>query len=224
MEAVESFVVFAEMLIVNLLLSGDNAIVIAMTGRKLPAAQRRSAVLWGALAAVLLRCALTAGAVALLNVPFLQAAGAVLLFAIALQLMLEPRARENTRSRPVHSLFGAIWTIVTADLVMSLDNVLAVAALADGDIALLVIGIVMSFPIILWGSSFIMRLLDRIPALVYIGGGLLGYTAGEMLHKDPGLAPVFARLPEQVPLSLPYALVAVLTLCALWLKSVRGTS
>ncbi|MCC3372828.1 TerC family protein [Cohnella sp. REN36] len=216
MEFWENTVVFAQIVLINLLLSGDNAIVIALAGRRLPPGQRQAAVWWGAAAAVVLRCALTIVAVALLNIPYLQTAGAFLLLGIALKLLLDQKGGHETRA--ASTLAGAVWTIVVADFVMSLDNVLAVAAVADGDIVLLVIGIAMSIPIIIWGSSFIMRLLDRFPFLVYIGGALLAYAAGEMLLKDRGLAPLLERLNADAHRALPFAVVALLLALALWMR------
>ncbi|MFD0672042.1 TerC family protein [Cohnella sp. GCM10027633] len=217
MGIMDGFWIFVEIVIINLLLSGDNAIVIAMAGRRLPAYQRRSAVWWGTLAAIVLRLVLTLGAVALLHVPLLQTVGALLLLAIALQLLID-RKEHAANTKAASTLAGAVWTIVVADFVMSLDNVLAVAAVADGDTALLVIGIVMSIPIIIWGSSFIMRLLDRLPWLVYVGGGLLGFTAAEMMLKDPGLQRFRHMLDPDVERLLPIATVALLIVLALWLR------
>jgi YjbE family integral membrane protein len=216
MEFVDRLIVFFEITLINLLLSGDNAVVIAMAGRRLPVVQRRKAIRWGAAAAVILRCILTLGAVVMLGVPFLQSAGALLLFAISLQLMIERAG--DTRLKPASSLAGAVWTIVAADFVMSLDNVLAVAAVADGDVVMLIIGISMSIPIILWGSSFIMRMLDRLPGLSYAGGALLAYTAGEMLLHDSGLKRILPPLSAELGNTIPFIAAAILLAAALWLR------
>ncbi|WP_372662974.1 TerC family protein [Cohnella sp.] len=217
MGTLETLFVFLEIVMINLLLSGDNAIVIAMAGRRLPAAQRRKAVWWGAVAAILLRCILTLGALTLLHIPFLQTAGAVLLLVIALQLLLDNRDH-SASTHAASTLAGAVWTIVVADFVMSLDNVLAVAAVAEGDTVMLVIGIVMSIPIIIWGSSFIMRLLDRLPGLIYLGGGLLGYTAAEMMLSDPGLQRFSQMLPSEIDKLIPVLTVVMLLVLALILR------
>jgi len=214
MEMMESVLVFLEIVMINLLLSGDNAIVIAMAGRRLPPGQRRRAVWWGAAAAILLRCVLTIGAIALLDIPFLQTIGAALLFVIAFQLLMDNKEK-STHTHTANTLAGAIWTIVVADFVMSLDNVLAVAAIADGDMALLIIGIVMSIPIIIWGSSFIMRILDKLPGLLYLGGGLLGYTAAEMAMGDPAWRRYIHLLPADYEKLLPVFAVAALLLIVL---------
>jgi YjbE family integral membrane protein len=217
----ETLLVFLEIVMINLLLSGDNAIVIAMAGRKLPIHQRRKAVWWGAVAAIVLRCVLTLGAIALLHIPFLQTAGAIMLFVIALQLLMDDRNSSSHDNVAANTLFGAVWTIVVADFVMSLDNVLAVAAVSNGDTVMLIIGIVMSIPIIIWGSSFIMRMLDRLPWLVYLGGGLLGYTAAEMMLGDPGLKRFVHILPESLEKTFPFVAIIVLLLLALTLRKRR---
>ncbi len=220
MGTVETFFVFLEIVMINLLLSGDNAIVIAMAGRRLPPAQRRKAVWWGAVAAILLRCILTLGALTLLHIPFLQTAGAILLLIIAMQLLLDNR-EPSAHTQAATTLAGAVWTIVVADFVMSLDNVLAVAAIADGDTAMLIIGIVMSIPIIIWGSSFIMRMLDRLPGLMFLGGGLLGYTAAEMVLDDPGLQRYSHLLPSEFEKLFSLVTVIILLVLALIVRHRR---
>ncbi|WP_256760212.1 TerC family protein [Cohnella sp. WQ 127256] len=217
MFTMENLLVFLEIVMINLLLSGDNAIVIAMAGRRLPAAQRRKAVWWGAAAAIVLRCLLTLGAISLLHIPYLQTAGALLLLVISLQLLLDNKEKSE-HTTAASTLAGAVWTIVVADFVMSLDNVLAVAAVADGDTAMLIIGIVMSIPIIIWGSSFIIRLLDRLPGLLYVGGALLGYTAAEMILKDPGLLSFKHLLRPEYEKLFPFAIVALLLIIALMIR------
>lgn len=184
----DSILIFIEIVLINVLLSGDNAIVIAMASRQLPPKQRKIAVWWGAFAAVGLRCVLTIGALQLLRIPFLQAFGALLLLYIAVKLLLDSGGHSETqqvaRSR---SLRQAIWTIFAADFVMSLDNVLAIAAIAGGDIILIVLGIAISIPMIIWGSQLLGSLLRKFPLLSYIGAALLAYTAGDMLIHDRGL-------------------------------------
>lgn len=220
MELLDRLFVFLEIALINLLLSGDNAVVIAMAARRLPHGQRRKAVWWGAAAAVLLRCVLTVGAVLILDIPFLQTAGALLLLLIAMKLMLD-RSGPDDRTPASSSLAGAVWTIVAADFVMSLDNVLAVAAIADRDMALLIIGIAMSIPIIIWGSSFIMSMLDRMPGLAYAGGALLAYTAGDMMLHDEGLSRLLPEVPDDLAKAFPYLAAAALLAAAWWVKRRR---
>ncbi|RKP55244.1 TerC family protein [Cohnella endophytica] len=218
MGIMETLLVFLEIVMINLLLSGDNAIVIAMAGRRLQADQRRRAVWWGAVAAIVLRCVLTLGAIQLLHIPYIQTVGAILLFVIAMQLLLDNKEK-TSHAKAAATLAGAIWTIVVADFVMSLDNVLAVAAVANGDTIMLVIGIVMSIPIIIWGSSFIMKVLDRFPGLLYLGGGLLGYTATEMLLGDPGIKKYSEMLTPDYERLIPFFAVAALLVLALLFRS-----
>lgn len=174
-----------QILMINLVLSGDNAVVIAMASRNLPAHRRGQAVWWGAFGAVVLRCVLTFVAVLILGIPYIQAAGGLMLLYIALKLLLEDT--EEVHVRESSTLWSAIRTILVADFVMSLDNVLAIAAIADGDLALIVIGIAISIPIVVWGSGIIVKLLQRYPILVFAGSAILAYTAGEMLLRDPKL-------------------------------------
>ncbi|HEX7056963.1 MAG TPA: TerC family protein [Bacilli bacterium] len=182
----EQLLLFLEIMLINIVLSGDNAVVIAMASKNLPLDQRKKAIWWGAFGAVGLRVVLTVVAVALLKVPYIQAAGSLLLMYIALKLLLEENGHSNVKSAA--TLFSAVWTIILADFVMSLDNVLAIAAIAKNDFLLIVLGIGLSIPLIIWGSTLIMKLLHKFPVLVYLGAAILGYTAGEMLTEDAKIA------------------------------------
>lgn len=185
----DSLITFFEIMLINLLLSGDNAVVIAMASQHLPPAQRKRAVWWGAMAAVGLRCLLTLAAISLLKIPYLQAIGAILLLYIAVKLLADAGGGgEIHKVYKAKTLSQAIWTIVVADFVMSLDNVLAIAAVAEGEPVLILLGIALSIPMIIWGSQVLGTLLQKFPPLVYIGAGLLGYAAGGMLVHDPGLS------------------------------------
>lgn len=174
-----------QILMVNLVLSGDNAVVIALASKNLPVKQRRQAIWWGSLGAVLLRCALTFGAVLLLGIPFIQGAGGLLLLWIAFKLLFDSGGENGIKEAA--TVGKAVQIILAADFVMSLDNVLAIAALADGDLAIIVIGIVLSIPIVVWGSTLISSLLQRFPFLVLAGSAILAFTAGEMMMNDPFL-------------------------------------
>lgn len=200
----EELFLLTEILIINLVLSGDNAVVIAMASKNLPLKQRKRAVWWGAMGAVVLRCILTWVAVILLKIPFIHAAGGLLLAAIALKLLLPQE--EHSRVSGAGSMWKAVQTILAADFIMSLDNVLAIAALANGDLSILVIGIAISIPIVVWGSNLIADWLQRLPILTYAGAGILGFTAGDMVLKDPQFGPLLAaaapRLSEVVPIFL----------------------
>ncbi|MFC3344099.1 TerC family protein [Paenibacillus abyssi] len=208
--------IFFQIVFINVLLSGDNAIVIAMASQHLPPIQRKKAIFWGAAAAVGLRCVLTLVAISLLQVPYLQAAGALLLFVIAVKLLRD--AQDGTghpQVRSSASLGSAIRTIVAADFVMSLDNVLAIAAVAEGEPLLIVLGIGLSIPMIIWGSQLLGAALRKFPPLIYFGAGLLGYAAGKMLVHDPALDMLFlhgsSTASEAIPLiSIPFVIAVSL--------------
>ena len=170
---------------VNLILSGDNAVVIALAARSLPQRQQKAAVLWGSGAAVAMRIVLTIFAVALLTLPWLKLVGSLLLFWIGIKLLLPEEGDENISASD--NLISAIKTILIADLVMSIDNVIAVAAAAQGSMTLLVLGLAISIPLVIFGSTLLLHLMERWPVIITIGGGLLGFVAGEMLVTDPAL-------------------------------------
>lgn len=172
---------------VNIVLSGDNAVVIALAARSLPERQRRLAVRWGAGAAVVLRIVLTVIAVKLLELPYLKLIGAVLLLWIAIQLLVPEEDSGDDGARASSHLLGAIKTILVADLIMSVDNVLAVAAAAKGSFLLLVIGLGISIPLVVFGATMLMGLMERFPAIITLGAAILGWTAGEMGVTDPAV-------------------------------------
>jgi len=218
----DGLMTFAQLMLVNLLLSGDNAVVIAMACRNLEPGVRERAMLWGTVAAVALRCLLTVSAAALLAIPFLRAAGALLLYGVAVKLLLDAGA--DGRSRGVRggaTVADAIRTIIAADFVMSLDNVLAVAAIADGEIVLMLIGIALGIPIVIWGSRFVGTLLDRIPLLVHAGAALLGYEAGRMLVHDPGMDRLLFRLNPAAAEALPLLSAPLVITIWLLVKRIR---
>ncbi len=168
---------------VNIILSGDNAVVIALAARSLPAKQQKAAVLWGSGAAVVMRIILTIFAVALLTLPWLKLVGSLLLFWIGIKLLVPEEDDENIDSSD--NLIAAIKTILIADLVMSIDNVIAVAAAAQGSYLLLILGLAISIPLVIFGSTLLLKLMERWPVIITIGGALLGFVAGEMLVTDP---------------------------------------
>lgn len=170
---------------VNIILSGDNAVVIALAARSLPAKQQKAAVLWGSGAAVVMRIILTIFAVALLTLPWLKLIGSLLLFWIGIKLLIPEEEEENVDAS--ENLIAAIKTILIADLVMSIDNVIAVAAAAGGSMTLLILGLAISIPLVIFGSTLLLHLMERWPIIITIGGGLLGFVAGEMLVTDPAL-------------------------------------
>ncbi len=179
-----------EIIALNVILSGDNAVVIALACRGLPPNQRKLGIALGALVAVVLRVIFTVVIASLLNTPFLRIAGALLLLWIAVKLLTEEPGDDDGIASS-DKLFKAVQTVAIADIVMSLDNVLAIAAVAKDSIPLLVMGLVISIPLIVVGASLITALLERFPILIWAGAGLLGWVAGEMLDSDPWLVQQF---------------------------------
>jgi YjbE family integral membrane protein len=169
---------------VNIVLSGDNAVVIALAARGLPAQQQKRAVAWGSGAAVVMRIVLTIAAVELLRMPYLKLIGAVLLLWIAVKLLIPGKESEGHGAASA-SLASAVRTILLADLVMSLDNVIAVAAAAKGSTVLLIVGLAISIPLVVFASRLLLTLMDRVPAIIMLGAALLGWVAGEMAISDP---------------------------------------
>jgi YjbE family integral membrane protein len=180
------WVTLAQIMMINILLSGDNAVVIALASRSLPPKQQKQAILFGSFGAIVLRVILTFFAVFLLELPFLKVIGALLLIWIGIKMLI-PEA-EETELDAHSSLWAAVKTIIIADFVMSLDNVLGVAAAAKGNVPLLVIGLVISIPLIIYGSTLVLKLMNRFSFIVTAGGGLLGWVAGEMLVSDPAIS------------------------------------
>ena len=175
----------AKIIGVNVVLSGDNAVVIALAARSLPPKQQKAAVLWGSGAAVVMRILLTVFAVALLTLPWLKLVGSVLLFWIGVKLLVPED--DNQEMSASDNLLAAIRTILIADLVMSLDNVIAVAAAAQGSLTLLILGLAISIPLVIFGSTLLLHLMERFPVIITAGGALIGLVAGEMLVTDPAL-------------------------------------
>ena len=176
---------------VNILLSGDNAVVIALASRSLPQKQQKQAVIWGAMAAIVMRIFLTLFAIELLQLPWLKVVGALLLLWIGIGLINKHEEDENVRASG--SLFSAIKTILIADLVMSLDNVLAVAAAAqasmpDNTTPLVVLGLAMSVPAVIFGSQLLLKIMNRFPVIITLGAMLIGWIAGEMIAGESALA------------------------------------
>lgn len=174
---------------INIILSGDNAVVIALAARSLPPEQQKKAVLFGSGAAVVLRILLTLVAVQLLALPYLQIVGGALLLWIGTQLLSEDGDDEGEEKQS-GSLLAAIRTILIADLVMSLDNVIAVAAAAKGSMVLLVLGLAISIPLVIFGSTLMIRLMERFPVVVTFGAGLIGWVGGETMVSDKVLVPL----------------------------------
>jgi len=180
---------------VNIILSGDNAVVIALAARSLPQKQQKQAVFWGAGAAIVLRIVLTLFAVALLTLPWLKIVGSLLLFWIGIKLLIPEEGDDEIEASD--QLLAAIKTILVADLVMSLDNVIAVAAAAGGSVVLLILGLAISIPLVIFGATLLIKLMERFPVIITIGAGLIGWVAGEMLVADIALEGWFTGLGVQ---------------------------
>ena len=221
--AVGFLVLLLQIMMVNVVLSGDNAVVIALAARNLPTGQRKAAILWGSGGAIVLRVALTALAVALLRIPFLQFAGALWLIWIAVKLLVEDDTAEANAQQGRSDLWGAVKTILVADVVMSLDNTLAIAGVAKGNWILLIVGLALSIPLIVFGSTVIMRVIDRFPVIVYVGAGLIAYTAGEMIDGDRALQPYLADLLRESVI-IPAILTAGVIGYGAWMNHVKGRS
>lgn len=168
---------------INILLSGDNAVVIALACRSLPPHQRKWGVIFGAAAAVLLRIIFTVIVAKLMAIPYLKLIGGILLLWIAVKLLVDETDESDVKES--HTIWSAVQTVVIADIVMSLDNVVAIAAAAKGDMSLIVFGLVISVPLIVFGAQLIITLLQRFPVMVWAGAGLLGWIAGELIASDP---------------------------------------
>lgn len=213
---------WVSIVILDLTLAGDNALVIAMAVRTLPSKQQFWGRMWGSLGAVGLRLIFIAIITYLLRIPFLQFVGGLLLIWIAVKLVRQSGG-EGGEGHVRHgtSLLEAIWIIVVADVVMSLDNVLAVAGAAHGNMVLVVFGISLSLPLVVWGSGILARLMVRYPWIIWIGGGILGYVAGEMMLKDYWIAAWLGDAARMLHYPLPLVLGIVLTALGWWWSQPR---
>ena len=182
-----------QIIMIDILLGGDNAVVIALACRKLPPAQRKLGILWGTAGAVLLRVILIMFALTLLKLPFLKLVGALLLLWIGIKLLVPEDEDEHAGIQSSDKLWAAVKTVIVADLVMSVDNVIAIAGAAHGaggdhQLPLVIFGLLVSIPIIVWGSQLVLGLMSRFPVIITVGGMLLGWIAGTMAVADPALA------------------------------------
>jgi YjbE family integral membrane protein len=188
------WIALIEIVWINILLSGDNAVVIALAARSLPAAQQTRAIVFGSAAAVVLRIVLTMLAVELLTLPFLQIIGGALLLWIGVQLLGDEQDTDATGAEPT-GLGSAIRTILLADLVMSLDNVIAVAAAAEGNLTLLALGLAIGIPLVIFGSQLMIGLMERYPFIVMLGAALIGWVGGQTVTNDVVLQDVIEQQP-----------------------------
>jgi YjbE family integral membrane protein len=224
------WVALGQILVADILLSGDNAVVIALAARALPAEQQRKAVIIGAGAAIAMRVFLTLVASQLMQLPWLKLVGGALLLYIGVGLLTPDEAADESSIEAKGSMLAAVRTILLADAVMSVDNVIAVAAAAKGDTFLLVLGLLISIPFVVWGSTFLLRLIERFPVIVWAGAALLGFIAGEIALADPAIADWVASQAQSLSLSdkrlqqMAGAGGAVLVLLVGWVMQNRKSS
>ena len=210
----------AAIVVIDLVLAGDNAIVIALAARNLPRELQRRAILWGTAGAVAVRASLTVGVLWLLQIPGLMLAGGLMLVWIAYRLLTGDEGAQARQIAPAVGLWSAMRTIVLADAVMGLDNVLAVAGAAHGSAVLVVLGLLISIPIVVWGSTLILRWIERLPILLYVGGAVLAWTAAKMMLGEPRLEAAVAGRP--LVSGLVYAAAVGGVLAASWLRNRRA--
>ena len=192
--APEFWIAVGQIIMIDILLGGDNAVVIALACRQLPPAQRTKGVIWGTAGAILLRVVLIFFALTLLSIPFLKLVGALLLLWIGVKLLVPEEEDAHAKIKASDKLWSAVKTIIVADFVMSVDNVIAIAGAAqstggDHQMPLVIFGLLVSIPIIVWGSQLVMKLMDRFPVIITLGGMLLGWIAGTMAVTDPAVMP-----------------------------------
>ena len=173
-----------QIIAIDIILGGDNAIVIALACKNLPEKKRKLGIFYGALGAIILRVIMVFFATTLLLIPGLKIVGGLLLIWIGVKLILDNQKNHDINVKQESSLFAAIKTIIIADFVMSLDNSVAIAAAANGDISLVIFGLLLSVPIIIWGSSLILTIIDRYPIIIYLGSALIGWIGGDMIQSD----------------------------------------
>lgn len=200
--------IVVQILLINILLSADNAIVIAMASRNLPEHLQSKAIWWGTFGAIAMRILFVFLMIHLFQMPFIQLIGGILLLYVAYKLLVDNQDYDNMKSG--ESLQEAVAIIIFADVVMSLDNVLAIAAIADSDLLLVIAGIILSIPIILTASELILKLIHKFPIIIYFGAGLLAWTAGKMLLKEPWIQQFFTPVGTQEFISLTVLTIVIL--------------
>jgi YjbE family integral membrane protein len=200
--------------LIDLVLAGDNAIVIALAARQLPQHLQKKAIVWGTVGAIVVRSAMTVGVVWLLKIPGLMLVGGLGLVWVAYKLLVPQNGGEGNHQPVASTFWGAMKTIVIADALMGIDNVLGVAGAAKGSFDLVIIGLLISVPIVVWGSTLVLRLVERFPVITYVGAGVLAYTAAHMVVSEPLLDAVFD--PSMLNRVLAHAVLIVGVLGAGW--------
>lgn len=229
----EFWVAVGQIIMIDILLGGDNAVVIALACRKLPPAQRTKGILWGTAGAIILRVILIFFALTLLAIPFLKVVGAILLVWIGVKLLAPEHDDAHGNIAGSDKLWAAVKTVIVADLVMSVDNVIAIAGAAQGageghQMPLVIFGLIVSIPIIVWGSQLVIKLMDRYPMIITAGGMLLGWIAGTMLISDPAVVRLDAwtwvpKIPQTDTIKYAAGIIGALLVLALgkWVASRR---
>ncbi|KFZ39537.1 MULTISPECIES: TerC family protein [Thermoactinomyces] len=213
--SVEFLTALLSIVIIDLVLAGDNAIVIGLSARNLPKNKQKQVIFWGTVGAVVMRILCTLAVVWLLKVPGLLLIGGLLLIWIAMKLLIEEKGDEDVEA--ASSVMSAIRTIVIADTLMGLDNVLAVAGAAHASFMLVIIGLLISVPIIVWGSTLFLKLLEKYPSIIYIGSGVLAFTSAKMIADDKFIRPFFQGA-EWLQYVFYLVMIAFVLLCGRWLK------
>lgn len=205
---------------IDLLLAGDNAIVIGLAARSLPKETQKKAVIWGTVGAVAIRVVATILVVWLLEIPFLLALGGVLLLWIAYKLLVQEE-HDSSNIKAGATLWASVRTIIIADAAMGLDNVIAVAGAAHGSIELVIIGLLISIPIVVWGSTLFIKLIERFSWIIYIGSGVLAYTAAKMITHEKRFGDFFSDNPA-LTWTFDATMVAIIIIAGLWTNAVRN--
>jgi YjbE family integral membrane protein len=210
-----TFISILQIIAIDIILGGDNAIIIALACKNLPENKRKLGIFYGAMGAIVLRVIMVFFATSLLMISGLKIAGGILLLWIGAKLILDNNKENIINVSQEKNLIGAIRTIIIADFVMSLDNSVAIAAAADGNMYLVIFGLLLSIPIIIWGSSFILKLIDKFPIIIYLGSALLGWIAGDMILTDIFITENFKGISNYSILPILGSL-SVLTFCFLY--------
>ncbi|RED65743.1 YjbE family integral membrane protein [Cohnella lupini] len=218
--SLEFWSILMTIIFIDLLLAGDNAIVIGLAARNLPKEMQTKAVIWGTAGAVIIRIVATMLVVSLLKIPFLLAIGGVLLIWIAYKLLVQEEAHgENVK--PGTTLWAAIRTIVIADAAMGLDNVIAVAGAAHGDYFLVVLGLLISIPIVVWGSTLFIKIIEKFPWIIYLGSGVLAYTAAKMITHENEFKSYFISNPVLTWIFIATMVVLVMV-AGVWTNAINA--
>jgi YjbE family integral membrane protein len=215
----EFWVAVGQIIMIDILLGGDNAVVIALACRKLPPAQRKMGILWGTFGAIALRVILIFFALTLLKISFLKIVGALLLLWIGVKLLAPEDEDEHANIQASDKLWAAVKTVIIADFVMSLDNVIAIAGAAETageghQMPLVIFGLLVSIPIIVWGSQLVIKLMDRFPIIITAGGMLLGWIAGTMALTDPAMLTYLPQIPQTDTMKYVFGIAGALFVLA----------